>query len=337
MTYSLLDEYDKSRSVQKELAHYRDELPAHITENIRLDYTIRTYQKEAFGRLLHYLDNDPPENTHLLFEMATGSGKTLVMAGIILHMYSLGYRNFLFFVNSQNIVAKTLENFCRPLSRKYLFAPVVTIDGQRVAVREVENFANASVDTINICFTTIQDLHGKLQRQSENSLTFEDFIGSRTVLISDEAHHMSSDTKRGKKQETTKPSWENTVKKVFEICPGNMLFEFTATLGQTAEETEKYRDKQIYKYDFKKFRADRYSKDIMLLKSSARTEDRMIHAIVLSQYRREIAAKYKVELKPVILFKAQRYIEESRKYRDTFHELIASLTGERIAEALDVW
>lgn len=41
-----------------------------------------------------------------MFEMATGSGKTLVMAGLILECYKQGYQNFIFFVNSANILEK---------------------------------------------------------------------------------------------------------------------------------------------------------------------------------------------------------------------------------------
>ena len=52
--------------------------------------------------------------------MATGSGKTLIMAGAIIYLYKQGYRNFLFFVNSTNIINKTRENFLNPLSSKYL-------------------------------------------------------------------------------------------------------------------------------------------------------------------------------------------------------------------------
>ncbi|MDA0062985.1 DEAD/DEAH box helicase family protein [Brachyspira hyodysenteriae] len=31
-----------------------------------------------------------------MFNMATGSGKTLIMASLILYLYEKGYRNFLF-------------------------------------------------------------------------------------------------------------------------------------------------------------------------------------------------------------------------------------------------
>jgi superfamily II DNA or RNA helicase len=51
---------------------------------------------------------------------ATGSGKTVMMAGLILYLYEQGYRNFLFFVNRGQIVEKTKDNFINPFSSKYL-------------------------------------------------------------------------------------------------------------------------------------------------------------------------------------------------------------------------
>ncbi len=50
--------------------------------------------------------------------MATGSGETLIMAGLMLHLYEQDYRNFLFFVHSNNIIQKTNDNFLNPLSGK---------------------------------------------------------------------------------------------------------------------------------------------------------------------------------------------------------------------------
>jgi type III restriction enzyme len=47
--------------------------------------------------------------------MATGSGKTVMMAGLILYLYERGYRKFLFFVNRGQIVEKTKDNFINQL------------------------------------------------------------------------------------------------------------------------------------------------------------------------------------------------------------------------------
>ena len=53
---------------------------------------------------VEFVKKDEP--THLMFNMATGSGKTMLMAACILHYMNLGYRKFLFITNQTNILDK---------------------------------------------------------------------------------------------------------------------------------------------------------------------------------------------------------------------------------------
>jgi type III restriction enzyme len=83
------------------------DIPDSITQNLNPTYELRDYQIDAFSRFIHCYNNNFPgkENPlHLLFNMATGSGKTLIIAGLILYLYEQGYRNFLFFVNSTDFL-----------------------------------------------------------------------------------------------------------------------------------------------------------------------------------------------------------------------------------------
>ena len=98
-------------------------LPSYIPGNLNPNFELRPYQKQAFEYFItHFESSNRSKPTQVLFHMATGSGKTLIMAGLMLYLYKQGYRNFLFFVNLSNIVEKTRENFCNPASTKYLFA-----------------------------------------------------------------------------------------------------------------------------------------------------------------------------------------------------------------------
>lgn len=174
------------------------EIPNSVTQNLNPQYELRPYQIEAFARFFHCYKNDFPGKAyplHFLFNMATGSGKTLIMAGLILYLYEQGYRNFLFFVNSTNIIEKTKDNFLNPASIKYLFNQEIVIGNRRLRVSAVENFEAVNPGDINICFTTIQKLHSDLTSEKENALTFEDFRKHKVVLIADEAHHMNVKTK----------------------------------------------------------------------------------------------------------------------------------------------
>lgn len=98
-------------------------------------------------------------------------------------------------------------------------------------IRQVENFQDASPDAINLCFTTTQGLHADLWTAKENAMSFEDFKAHKTVLISDEAHHLNVDTKkkRSAEEESSYHSWEQTVKAIFRQHAENVLLEFTAT------------------------------------------------------------------------------------------------------------
>lgn len=289
--------------------YFTQRLSDEIIQNLNPKFELREYQKEALGRFDFYFNGYRRRESpaQLLFHMATGSGKTLIMAANILYLYLQGYRNFIFFVNSTNIIEKTRDNFLNPLSDKYLFAQKIKFGEKRVDIKEVQNFEAANPDNINIIFTTIQGLHTRLNYPQENALTYEDFENKDVVLVSDEAHHINTLTKsklnKGELEE--KRSWEYTVERIFRSNRKNILLEFTATINLgNSNIRSKYEDKIIYQYDLKQFRLDKYSKEIEVLQADLDPIDRALQAVILSQYRRKIAEKHKIKLKPVILFKS---------------------------------
>ncbi len=314
----------------------RVSVPNYIIDNLKSGFGQRPYQTEAFQRyiLCHTEDftGRPKKPFHLMYNMATGSGKTLVMAGLMLYLYEKGYRNFLFFVNSNNIIKKTKDNFLNPQTSKYLFSDKIVIDGKEVYIKETETFETADDKNINIKFTTIHKLHSELNNTKENSVTYEDFENRKIVLIADEAHHLSSATKNNQKVlDEIIPTWENTVDKILIQNFENILLEFTATLDyDNAEILKKYQDKVIFKYDLAQFRSDKYSKEINLVRSLYDEQERIIQALILNLYRQELATSHNINLKPVILFKAKKTIKESEQNKINFHHLIDLLSEKLI-------
>ena len=312
-------------------------MPDSITQNLKPTYELRPYQVEAFARFIHCFNMGFPgkrKPLHLLFNMATGSGKTLIMAGLILYLYEHGYRNFLFFVNADNIIEKTKDNFLNANSSKYLFNKSIYFKSKQVTVAEVENFEGVNENDINIRFTTIQKLHSDLTTEKENALTFDDFKKKKIALLSDEAHHMNVSTRTqmeldltgGKPSQAEKPTWENTVEKICNANDDNLLLEFTATFDdKTSAIVEKYWNKVIYRYDLVQFRNDKYSKDIEIVRTDFSLEGRILQAIILNHYKESVAAAYKIQLKPVILFKGKT-ISDSEKNKADFHKLMDNLT-----------
>ncbi|WP_045211262.1 DEAD/DEAH box helicase family protein [Desulfonatronovibrio magnus] len=250
--------YDELDAVSR-MGFLNKEIPDYLKDNLNPRFELRPYQDEAFARFFYCLNSDFPGKDyplHLLFNMATGSGKTLIMAGLILYLYERGYRNFLFFVNSTNIIEKTKENFLNPRSSKFLFNEDIRFGTSRVNISQAINFEDVNDSDINICFTTTQKLHSDLTTEKENSITYEDFRHKKIVLLSDEAHHMNVSTTTGKMLAV---SWENTVERIFRQNEDNILLEFTATLDYTQRNiVNKYRHKVIYRYDLRQFQ-DSYS------------------------------------------------------------------------------
>lgn len=319
----------------KEVGYY-SELPQYIKENLNPDFELRPYQEAAFCNYITYFENPKirQKPTQTLFHMATGSGKTLIMAGLMLYLYKQGYRNFLFFVNLSNIVRKTKENFLTQTSSKYLFAENLIIDGERIKVKEVSNFQNTDENAINICFTTIQGLHSDMWTVKENSLSFDDFYGKKIVLISDEAHHLSASTKKQDDDDNVK-SWEYTVERIFNSSPENVLLEFTATCDiKNPDILRKYENKIIFDYPLSKFRDDLYSKEIKTLRTDSPVFDRSLQAVLLSQYRLKVFQDNRLNIKPVILLKSHR-IKDNANNMAAFISGISALTGTKTQEVFD--
>lgn len=323
--------YEKYDMVLETGMNFPD-VPKHIKDNIA--YSLRPYQEEAIGRWLQYMDSDTKNKTlpvQLLFNMATGSGKTLIMAALILDLYKRGYRNFIYFVNSVNIIEKTRDNFTNSASKKYLFTDNIIIDGKRIEIKDVENFCDGDNDAVNIVFTTIQGLHTDLNIPRENRLSYADFENMKVALIGDEAHHNNSKTLLDKDDLEDNRSWEATVDNIMNAAKESLLIEFTATIDlDDVSIYRKYCNRIIYRYDLRHFRSDGFSKDVLIYHVDSDTETRMLQAIIISQYRKKVALRNNIWLKPVVMFKSKTIVENKKNF-ELFNNAIRNLSASRIA------
>lgn len=342
--------YEEINSARKYIP--KDALPkieSYITDNLK--YPLFKWQKEALINFLINENTRTQEQTttpnHLLFNMATGSGKTLVMASVILYYYKQGYRNFLFFVNQNNIVDKTEDNFTNPYHNKYLFKENIVIDNKNISIKKVDTFGDET-DDIQIKFTSIQQLHADIYKVKEDSILLSDLQNRNLILLGDEAHHLNSQTKKGKQQELDEftieaqekissakdieRSWEHTVIDLilnkggkYKGANKNALLEFTATVDKDKNVAQKYIDKIIYKFDISDFLKAGYTKEINLVSSSFNKKQRVLQALLFNWYRWYIAVKNGISLKPVILFRSKT-IDDSLNDYDNFREWVDNLT-----------
>lgn len=312
-------------------------IPAYIENNLSDRFIMRDYQEKAFQYTFHYIEEMAKnKQIHLLYHMATGSGKTYIMAGLILYFYKKGYRNFLFFVNQGNIVEKTKENFLNKVFNKYLFSEKIIIDGEEIDVRSVNNFQDYDKNSINIKFTTIQQLHLDIQKNKENNTTLKDYEDIKVVMIADEAHHINSDTKKklSKQELESKESWEKSVNNIYSANKDNVMLEFTATCDLKNQNIlEKYRDKIIFNYPLLKYREDGYTKEFLNLQTNLDPMHRVVQAMLLSQYRLKLFEKYGKVVKPAILLKSKK-IEENKMFLEEFISFMSNKFSEADIELI---
>lgn len=315
--------------------------PAYLQDNLK--DALRPYQAQAL-RYLHYTQKSPEviiHYKHLLFNMATGSGKTMVMAAAMLYLFKqYGYQNFIFFVHSDAIIQKTKENLLNIQSSKYLFKNSIEIEGEQITIEAVETFpANPNKNTIYLKLSTIHKIHEELKNTRENSVTYDDLKEIPLILLGDEAHHFNAQTKIKNKssKENEEITWEKTIEQILSLRPDNRLFEFTATINLNDKDIyNKYKDKIIYQYDLKQFMLDGYSKKVMLLEANANDSDKMLDAVLLSQYRKSIAQKNNIaNFKPIILFKSNQ-IATSKAKQAEFSQMLADLTPAMVRQYLTI-
>ena len=336
------------------------EIPEYITSNLR--YKLFKWQEEALKNFLAYQDKKDKlsneEYTHLMFNLATGAGKTLLMASSILYYYKQGYRNFLFLVNQNNIVNKTEHNLANKYHPKYLFSQDIVIDGKQIEIRKVDNFSDGQDGVIEIKFCTINKFYNDIHIDKENTNTLEDLRKKNIVMLADEAHHLNANSKKYEDElldkaeklkgnagadKIEKLGWEDTVinlvlqkgvrdteKNICDTENKNVLLEFTATIPNNLNVAEKYKDKTIFCFDLKDFLSKGYTKQINLLSSQSDKKNRILIALLFNWYRHKIALDNDIrDFKSVILFRSKS-IDESKKDFEDFKSLIHNLKPEDI-------
>ncbi len=302
------------------------ELPTHITSNLKNE--LRDYQKQAINNYLEKRQSNPFQK-HFMFEMATGSGKTLVMAGLILECYKQGYQNFIFFVNSTSILEKTKLNFTDSVSSKYLFSENITINDENTEIKSINNLNESQANAINIYFSTIQGLFSLFTKAKENAISIEDLKDQKLVFLADEAHHLNTETKKklSDAESNEKHNWESVVKLALEQNKDNLLLEFSATIPNEKSVKDKYENLKVITYTLKEFSEDKFCKNIYSLSyENKELETRFLGACVSSLYKELLAQHHNIEnFKPCILFKSER-IEDSKDNQERFNAFLENLS-----------
>src|SRR5699024_9893068 len=109
-----------------------------------------------------------------------------------------------------------------------------------------------------------------------------------------------------------------------------ILLDFTATANLKDDNVrEKYRDKLIYDYPLREFRASGYTKEFDNFQTDYDLWNRTLIALVISEYRRYMFADNQMNVKPVVLFRSKN-IPESKGFYEEFFTKLRNLNSENI-------
>lgn len=209
------------------------------------------------------------------FEMATGSGKTLLMGAITADLWQKGYKDFLILTPNTILFDKTIENFT-PRAVKSIFGDgwnltynLVTGNSYRDKTCNYEEDRDVSfyvfnmqkfydkgtsnnqkdgTDTMKGVPYVRRPLEDSLWRDKSgnHTISFVEFLRERRpVIISDEAHHYQ--------QKKTKEA-------ILEFLP-SVVLEFTATSIERGE-SESFGQDNLYKYPMQRYISEGYGKRI---------------------------------------------------------------------------
>jgi len=245
-----------------------------------LAFDFRYYQKQALAILDIFWnapeDYYPPKKDAIeevdghnipfyCFEMATGSGKTLLMAANVLYLLNKGIKDIFIIVKGKTIYDKTIREFDinnkKSIFNKAMDYKYNLIIGENYQNRSSNYDENADfnlfVFNIEKFFEKSGQTGGKTMRVTKPweesvwrdaqgyTISLVDFLKQKKIaIITDEAHHYQNKT-------------SNDIIKLF--YP-EVVLEYTATAQVT--DTKKKIQKRVYVYPVKQYIKDGYGKKI---------------------------------------------------------------------------
>ena len=274
-------EYNVRRAASADLFSGQETSLFDLVETSVTKHRLRYYQTEALY-VLDYLLGIPPNKVEkkslievideearitapfLGFEMATGSGKTMLMGASIFYIFKkYGIHNFLIITPaSTDIYQKTILNFARgtfesvwandaPFTYNlvtgddYTATPLYDgFDSTRDLSIFVFNITKFGTNAVN----TTKSWESSLWKdQDGNTVSIRDYLQKEElVIVTDEAHHAQSRVSR-------------------EIIKGfhpEVVLEYTATAIEASRNEAKKSQTIVYKYDIRRLLEDGYGKTV---------------------------------------------------------------------------
>src|ERR1051325_2924840 len=276
-----IEEFKVRRDAAADLFSGQDTSLFDLVESGVTKHRIRYYQIEALY-VLDYLLGIPPNKVEkkslievideearitapfLGFEMATGSGKTMLMGASIFYIFKkFGIRNFLIITPaSTDVYQKTILNFARgtfesvwandaPFTYNLVTGDDYTATPLYDGFDPAKDFSifvfNIAKFGPNAVKTTQRWENSKWKDQAGNTVSIRDYLQKeKLVIITDEAHHAQNRVSR----------------EIIRSFHPELVLEYTATAVEASKNEAKKSQTIVYKYDIRKLLEDGYGKTV---------------------------------------------------------------------------
>ena len=273
-TPASIENYDKIQGLLKfSLRPYQTEALRAFQLFWKDGFDSRSLKQKTLQRI--EIESNEVQWNKVGFEMATGSGKTLLMGAIIADLWQRGYKDFLILTPNTILFDKTIENFT-PRAVKSIFGDgwnltynLVTgnsyrdktcnyeedrdisfyiFNMQKFYDKGTSNNQKDGIDTMKGVPYVRRPLEDSLWRDKSgnHTISFVEFLRERRpVIISDEAHHYQQ---------------KKTKEVILDFLP-SIVLEFTATSIEKGE-SESFGQDNLYKYPMQRYISEGYGKRI---------------------------------------------------------------------------
>lgn len=134
----------------------------------------------------------PPE---IVFELATGVGKTRLMGSLIAYLYRSGQTKNVLILAPRSAIVEKLEREVAENSQKYLLIDPALVSNPSVCVRSTIEGFSPSAENLNLFILTPQSVTGgerRFSRRTDFTESLSDYLrqADDLVVFVDEAHHV---------------------------------------------------------------------------------------------------------------------------------------------------
>ena len=312
--------------------------PEEVQKNL-----LRQKNYEHIVPLLDKVCNESNQKApYIGFEMATGSGKTMLMGASVYYLHKMhGIKNFLIVTpSSTEIYKKTIRNFQKGTNETVWNDEVpfkfnlITGDNYKDTKDLFAADTDANIFIFNIDKFGTNATQTKKEWESSdwkdkngNTISLLDFLAqNELIIITDEAHHAQS----------------TKAKQVINAFKPKAVIEFTATAVEAEKSVAKKNQTIVYKYDIKRFLEDKYGKKVRVLalpggeqKTKGKKTDIsdtekyklqtffLVHLLKKKALNSDIKCR---DLKPIGFVKVKNEISFSEKIEDYIKNNLASET-----------